>query len=64
MLLLHSYGAVVGSKLMFSVVKPRRPALPRQSNAFSSKTGLESRRRSALKAIWPSMRAKGAPKQK
>jgi len=63
----HSYALVAGgwgSKLMFSLVKPRSPAFARQSNSFSSKAGLESRRRSVLKAIWPSIRAKGAPKQK
>ncbi len=48
----------------FSIVKPRRPALLRQFNFFSTKTGLKSRRKSLLKAIWPSMRATGAPKQK
>ena len=49
---------------MCSSVRPRRPAFSRQLSVLSLKAGLESRRRSLLKAIWPSIRAKGAPKQK
>jgi hypothetical protein len=49
---------------MRSLVKPRKPAFSRHCNLGSSKTGFLSRRKRVLKAICPSIRAKGAPKQK
>jgi hypothetical protein len=60
----RSFRSMTGSKLMFSEVKPLSPAFSRQSHLSSIKEGFSIRLRSAAKAICPSMRASGAPKQK
>src|SRR6266496_1302581 len=47
-----------------SVVRPRKPRLPRQFARSETRRIAGMRRKSVLKAISPSSRARGAPKQK
>src|ERR1022692_804135 len=65
---LHVYPSIADlcsvSKVTFSAVKPRNPVFARHSHEVPTSARLGSRRRSVLKAICPSIRAKGAPKQK
>jgi len=51
-------------KRIGSLVNPRNPRFDRQTRGAGSRVQLDSRRSINSKAIWPSIRASAAPKQK